>query len=175
MAILPVPSPSRAMACALTAGMLASLLAGCDSGRQPSATATAGTDIPGSTQQLEASVGDVTVYMTAIQTSTIPTEVAREHGIAQSDDLVMLRVSPRRQGSNGEIISAPIQIQATSTGLGAAPQPVPLKEVVANGLVDHVGTVQVQLPQTVTFQVTVATPGGASETLRLTGDFTTRP
>jgi len=154
--------------------MLASLISACDGSRQSTAPTTADMNSPGSTQQLEARVGDVTVYMTAIQTSTIPAEVAREHGIAQRDDLIMLRVSPRRQGSNGEIISAPVQIQATSAGLGAAPQPVALQEMVTSGLIDHVGTVEVPLPQTLTFQVTVGIPGGASETLILTGDFSKR-
>jgi len=176
MAIRSATSHFRAIACALAAGTLASLLTACDSNRQSSAPATAGTDMPpGSAQQLEASVGDVTVYMNAIQTSSIPAEVAREHGIAQRDDLIMLRVSPRRPGSNGEIISAPVQVQATATKLGAAPQPLPLQQEVANGLVDYVGTVEVQLPESVSFQVTVATPGGASETLSLTGDFKKRP
>lgn len=174
MARLPVANCSRALACALAGGMLISLLAACDGSRQSTA-ATARTNAPGSTQQLEARVGDLTVYVTAIQTSTIPAAVAREHGIVQRDDLVMLRVSPRRQDGNGEIISAPVQIQATATELGAASKPLPLQQMVANGLVDHVGTVEVQLPQTVSFQVTVATPGGASETLSLTGDFSKRP
>ncbi len=173
MILLPAPPHSRALACALAAGVLTSLLVACDGSRQN--TATAGSSATGSTQQLEASVGDVTIYMTAIQTSTIPAEVAREHGIVPRDDLVMLRVSPRRRGGNGEIVSSPAQIQATSAQLGAAPQPLLLQQVVSNGLVDYVGTVEVQLPETVSFQVTVATPGGASETLSLTGDFSKRP
>lgn len=158
-------------ACLLTC-LTACLLTACDGSGQSSATA--GTDIPGSTRQLEASVGDVTVYITAIQTSSIPAQVAREHGIVQRDGLVMLRVSPRRQGSNREIVSAPVEVQATATTLGAAPQNLPLKQMATNGLVDYVGTVEVQLPQTVSFDVSVATPSGARETLSVTGDFSTR-
>jgi hypothetical protein len=171
MAILSAPSHFRAIARALAAGTLASLLTACDGNSQSTATATAGSDTAGSPQQLEASVGEVTVYMSAIQTSSIPAEVAREHGIAQRDDLIMLRVSPRRRGSNEQILSAPVEVQATATKLGAAPLPLSLQQVVTNGLVDHVGTLEVQLPETVSFQVTVATPGGASETLSLTGNF----
>jgi len=176
MAFLSAASHARTIACALAAGALASMLTACDGNRQSSAPNAAGTGMPpGSAQQLEASIGDVTVYMNAIQTSAIPAEVALEHGIAQRDDLVMLRVSPRRRGSNGEIESAPVQVQATATILGTAPQPLPLKQEVANGLVDHVGTIEVRLPETVSFQVTVVTPGGASKTLSLTGTFKTRP
>lgn len=170
MAIFSTPYRFRMITRVLAAGALGSMLTACDANRHSSST-----DMPGSTQQLEAKVGDVSVYMTAIQTSSIPAEVAREHGIPQRDDLIMLRISPRRQKENGEIVSAPMEVQATATTLVGSLQPLPLRQVMANGLVDHIGTIEVQLPETVSFKATLAAPDGASETLSLTGKFSKRP
>ncbi|MFP7722801.1 DUF4426 domain-containing protein [Lysobacter sp. A3-1-A15] len=128
---------------------------------------------PGSASQVTAQVGEASVTAVAIQTSQMPAEVAAEHGIEQRDDLVMLRVSPR-QGEMGSLSTAPMQVRATMTGLRGTPRDIVLEERRVAGLVDHVGTVEVTLPDTLRFDVTVVSPQGQSGTLEFSREFRTR-
>lgn len=148
----------------LSASLLATVLTAC--GGEPAATPA----VPGSAQQVEARVGDATVYAVALQTSQIPETVAREHGIERREDRVMLRVSAR-QGEGDGTRSAPVRVQATVTGLNGQTRALELREASANGLVDHVATVEVDLPDTLRFDIRVSTADGASGTLKLTRDF----
>lgn len=157
---------------ALATGLIVASLAACGNGQPAAATGPAAA-VPGSAQQVEAQVGTATVYATAMQTSSIPAEVAREHGIERRDDLVMLRVSAR-QGDAGTTTTAPVQVRGTVTGLRGQVQPLAFKEAMANGLVDHVATFPVELPDTLRFELQVVTPDGARETLQLTREFQTR-
>lgn len=158
-------------------------LAGCsggggDTGRQPSdaVTGTANpisqspggaAQMPGSSQQVETRIGDTTVYAVAMPTTAIPAPVAAEHGIERRPDVVMLRISGRR-GEAGNVVSAPLKVQATSTDLRGQVQTVELKEAMAAGLVDYVGTVEADIPDTLRFDIRVTTPDGATQTMQLT-------
>ena len=161
----------------LLGAALIATLGACGGGPADGETVTAtpaGAPTPGSAQQIEARVGDATINIVAMQTASIPAEVAREHGIVRSEDLVMLMVSPR-QGSLGNLSSAPMQVAATVTDLRGQQQALEMKQVVNNGLIDYVGTVQTQLPDTLRFEVQVATPEGVRETLQLTREFQPGP
>jgi len=122
---------------------------------------------------VERRLGNATVYATAVQTSSIPAAVAREYGIERSDTLVQLRISPRQDSATGPV-SAPMRVQATVTDLRGQSQAMTLREVSANGLVDHVGEVQVQLPEALRFDVRLTTPEGVTETLQFTREFHAR-
>lgn len=160
----------------LAAMTLAAALAACGGGGSATGGAAgpaanpAGGPAPGSAQQVEARVGTATVHAVAMQTSTIPESVAREHGIERRDGLVMLMVSPRR-GPAGSVESVPMTVRATATGMQGRVQPMEMREVRPNGLLDYVGTVPVEMPDTVRFEIQVTSPEGARETLRLTRDF----
>jgi hypothetical protein len=153
-------------------------MAGCGGGGEsPSAGAGAAgpisptpgqsVQVPGSSQQVETRIGETTVYAVAMPTAAIPTEVAAEHGIERRPDLVMLRISGRR-GDVGNLVSVPLKVQATSTDLRGQQQTLELKEVLANGLVDYVGTVDADIPDTLRFDIRVTTPEGATEAMQLT-------
>lgn len=157
---------------AVLAAALAFSLTGCGGSGAPAGTQaeTAGAAVPGSAQQVEARVGTATVRAVVMQTSNIPESVAREHGIERSENAIMLRVSPRT-GPEGAEVSAPVKVSATVTGLRGVPQTLEMKTVDVGGLVDHVGTVRADLPDTLRFDVRVVSPQGQSETLRITRDF----
>lgn len=129
--------------------------------------------VPGSASQVASDVGDASVIAVAIQTSQLNDEVAAEYGIERRDDLVMLRVSPR-QGEPGAIATAPAQVQATVTDLRGNTRDIELEPRTVAGLVDHVGTLTVSLPDTLRFNISVVTPQGATETLELSREFRSR-
>ena len=129
--------------------------------------------VPGSASQVAADVGDASVIAVAIQTSQLNDAVAAEYGIEQRDDLVMLRVSPRL-GESGTITTAPAQVRATVTDLRGHTRELELEPRTVAGLVDHVGTLTVSLPDTLRFNISVVTPQGATETLELSREFQSR-
>ncbi len=149
------------------------LLVACSGEDQAASPAAVPITVPGSASQVETDVGDASVTAVAIQTSQIHAGVAAEHGIEQRDDLVMLRVSPR-QGEIGSISSAPTEVSATVTDLRGATRALELDERMVAGLVDHVGTVQVTLPETLRFNVTAVSQSGETETLEFSREFRAR-
>lgn len=153
--------------------LLAATLAACGGGSGPAVMPGRALSTPGGAQQVETRVGDTTVYAVVMQTSTISSEVAREHGIDRRDDLVMLRVSGRR-GAGVDITSVPLQVRATVTDLRGQTLTLELTQATANGLVDYVGTVQTAVPDTLRFDIRVTTPAGASETVALTREIQAR-
>lgn len=162
-----IETPLRLLACGAIA-----LLAACGGEDQASPAAVPIT-VPGSASQVETDVGDASVTAVAIQTSQLPAEVAAGQGIEQRDDLVMLRISPR-QGEIGSISTAPAEVRATVTDLRGQTRELELEERVVAGLVDHVGTVQVSLPETLRFEVTVVSRQGETETLEFSREFRSR-
>lgn len=149
--------------------LLATMVAACSGER----SAPAGAAPTGGATQVERRIGNATVYATAVQTSSIPAGVAREYGIERSDTVVQLRISPRQDSASG-LVSAPMRVQATATDLRGQSQALAMREVSANGLVDHVGAVDIQLPEAVRFDVRITTPEGVTETLRFTREFHAR-
>jgi len=161
-------TPVRLLACGAFV-----LLAACSGDDQAASPAAVPITVPGSASQVETGVGDASVIAVAIQTSQIPAGVAAEYGIEQRDDLVMLRVSPR-QGEIGSISTAPTEVRATVTDLRGETRSLELEERVVAGLVDHVGTVQVTLPETLRFNVTAVSQQGETETLEFSREFRAR-
>ena len=159
-------APVRLLVCGVFA-----LLAAC-SGEDRAGNAVPAA-VPGSASQVEAAVGDASVTAVAIQTSQLHDAVAAEHGIEQRDDLVMLRVSPRL-GEPGTITTAPAQVRATVTDLRGHTRELELEQRTIAGLVDHVGTLQVSLPETLRFNISVVKQEGTTETLELTREFQSR-
>ncbi len=158
------PMPLRLAACAALV-----LLASC-SGEERTASPAA---VPGSASQVTTDLGGASVTAVAIQTSQIPATVASGYGIEQRDDLVMLRVSPRK-GEIGTIATAPMEVRATVTDLRGETRAMVLEERIVADLVDHVGTVEVTLPANLRFDVVLVAPGGKTETLEFSREFRAR-
>jgi hypothetical protein len=164
------------------------MLAGCGMGEVPSdpkavnagpadpmsPTPMGAAQVPGSSQQVETRIGDTTVYAVAMPTVAVPAEVAREHGIERREDLVMLRVSGRR-GEGANVTSVPLRVQATATDLRGQTTTLTMEERMTAGLLDYVGAVDTELPDTLRFDIRVTTPDGASQAMQLTRDVSPGP
>lgn len=138
------------------------LLAAC------SGTATA----PAAPQPREATlqVRDTTIRANVIPTRNLGGEMAARYGIPRGDDLVMLMVGVR-QGEDGQQVSVPARVTASTTDLRGQRGQVELRELVAGDLVDHVGTFRVSSPETLTFVVEVRREGEPPATLRFSREF----
>lgn len=141
------------------------LLSACG-GTPPATPATTAADAGEAT----ATIGEVTVRASAVQTSSLNETVARQYGIARDDSTVLLLVAIRK-GSGAEETSLPAQVTATATGLTGNPQVITLREQRTGELLDYVGTIETPLPETLRFDVTVVREDGARTTLRFNREF----
>lgn len=143
------------------------LLAGCD------AAPPAATDAPAAPREATLQVGDATVRATVMQTSTLDDAVAARYGIERGEDVVMLLVGVR-EGPEMQEVSVPAVVTATATDLRGNRHPVAMRELHAGDLVDHVGTVRVDLPETLMFDVEIRREGAAPATMQFSRDFPAR-
>lgn len=150
-------------------GVLATalLLAGCDAAPPPA------TGTPAAPREETLEVGDATVRATVAQTSSLSDAIAARYGIERGDDVVMLLVGVR-QGPEMQEVSVPASVTATATDLRGNRHDIAMRELHAGGLVDHVGTVQVDLPETLMFNVEVRREGVAPATMQFSRDFPAR-
>lgn len=157
---------------AIAALLLTTLaVSGCDR-PSPPAPVSAAANAP---QQAIARIGDVSIRASVVQTSTLGTAVASQYGIVRDDKTVLLLVAVR-QGSEALETSIPAQVTATVTDLRGRTQPIAMRELRveaqgADALVDHVGTIDIDLPDTLRFDVTVTREGGATSRLQFNREF----
>ena len=129
-----------------------------------------------STQEAIAQVGDVTIRASVLQTSTLNEGVARQYGIERSDNLAMLLVSVRR-GPEGQETSLPAQVLAKSSDLRGRAQVVEMRELRSGGpdpataLLDYIGTVEIDAPDTLRFDVRVTREDGSTSSMQFTREF----
>lgn len=151
--------------------LLAALLLAAGCSREAPVTASTSAS-SGASQQAEARLGDAVVHASVVQTSTLDAAIAQRYGLERSDRLAMLLVSVRRaDGADGPVPD--VRVEASAGPTGAAPQPVSLRELRVDGLVDRVGTVAIAPPETLQFELTLRY-GGATSTMRFTRDFFAR-
>lgn len=151
-------------------------LVGMGCSREPSARIAEAT-APGS-QEATLNIGDVTIRASAIQTSTLGEAVAAQYGIPRDPGTVMLLVAVRR-GSEGQEISLPAKVTATATDLRGQQQSIDMRELRSGAagapaeqqLLDYVGTVRAQVPDTLRFNVEVTREGSAPATLQFSREF----
>jgi hypothetical protein len=157
---------------------VATVLALCACAREAPAPTPADTSAPataGGSQEAVSQAGDATVRASAVQTSTLPPQVAAEYGIARDERSVLLLVAVRR-GPAGQEAALPARITATVTDLRGRRQAITMREMKTKGpgtevLLDYIGTVEVSPPDTLRFDLTVALEGGATSTMQFTRDF----
>lgn len=149
------------------------LLAGCG-GNAPTPVASA----PAAQEEAIMRVGDVTIRATALQTSTLPAEVATRYGIARDDRTIMLLVGVR-QGSDAQEIALPATVTATATNLSGQRQQIVMRELRSDdasagpgqALLDYIGTVETSLPDTLRFDVDIVREGGVRSTMQFSREF----
>jgi len=142
------------------------LLSAC-SGETPTAAPSATAAGSG---EATATVGDVSIHASALQTATLNDAVAQQYGIVRDDKTVMLLVAVRKGSGAGET-SLPARITASAAGLSGGKQDIAMRELRSGDLLDYIGTVETTLPETLRFDVTVLREDGASSTLRFNREF----
>jgi hypothetical protein len=115
-------------------------------------------------------IGDVSIHASVVQTSTLAEGVARDYGITRDERRVLLLVAVR-QGPEAEAIALPAQVVATVTDLRGRRQDIAMRELRSGDLLDYVGTVEIDLPDTLRFDVAVTRAGGATSTLQFNREF----
>lgn len=115
-------------------------------------------------------IGDVTIRASVVQTSTLPEAVAMQYGIERSDRLALLLVAVR-QGPEAQETALPATITATAIDLRGRRQEIPMRELRTGDLLDYVGTAEIDLPDTVRFELTIVREGGARSTMQFSREF----
>ena len=115
-------------------------------------------------------IGDVGIHASVVQTSTLAESVARAYGIARDEHRVLLLVAVR-QGPDAQAIALPAQVVATVTDLRGRRQEIKMRELRSGDLLDYVGTVEIELPDTLRFEVAVTRTGGATSTMQFNREF----
>lgn len=125
-------------------------------------------------QEALAQVGDVRVRATAVPTRTLGEAVARQYGITRTDDTVMLLVSVRKGANDATAVSLPARVTATAIDLRGNRQAIAMRELRSgegpDALVDAVGIADVDVPDTLRFELDVAYAGGSAQ-LAFARDF----
>ena len=76
-------------------------------------------------QQYE-QVGDYQIHYSAVNTSFLPEEVAREHGIQRSQVMALLNVSVLEEREDGTTRALPVSVNGTVGGLASSDERTPL-------------------------------------------------
>jgi hypothetical protein len=143
-------------------------LAGCG-GSNTTPPAVPAASAPASSEAVTR-IGDVSIHASVVQTSVLAESVAREYGITRDPHRVLLLVAVRR-GPDAEAIGLPAQVVATVTDLRGRRQDIVMRELRSGDLLDYIGTVEVDLPDTLRFDVAVTRAGGATSTLQFNREF----
>ena len=152
--------------CAAVLLCAAALLAGCSS--EPASRSS--TAVPHE-EVLQA--GDTTIRATVMQTAALGGAVAAQYGIERDEGTVMLLVGVRK-GPPAQEASVPVAVTATATDLRGNRHTIPMRELHAGDLVDHVGTVQVDLPETLAFDLDIRREGAPPARMQFSRDFSAR-
>jgi len=142
------------------------LLAGCNGEPAPRGHAA----VP---QEEILQAGSTTIRATVMQTATLSEAVAAQYGIEREEGTVMLLVGVR-EGPPAQAVSVPAAVSATATDLRGNRHEVAMRELHAGGLVDHVGTLRVDLPDTLAFDVEIRREGAPPARMQFSRDFDRR-
>src|SRR5690606_38845238 len=140
------------------------LLAACDAAPPPSANPAA------APQEAILQSGATTVRATVMQPSSLGGAVAVQYGIERGDEIVMLPVGVRR-GPPVQAVSGPVTAAATATDPLGNRHSIPMRELLAGDLVDHVGTLRVDPPETLSFELDIRRDGAAPMRMQFNRDI----
>jgi len=143
-------------------------LAACGGSNAPAPAKPAASSI--ASPQAVTRIGDVSIHASVVQTSTLAESVARAYGIARDEHRVLLLVAVR-QGPDAQAVALPAQVLATVTDLRGRRQDITLRELRTGDLLDYIGTVEIELPDTLRFDVVVTRTGGATSTIQFNREF----
>lgn len=142
------------------------LLAGCNGEPAPRGNAA----VP---QEEILQAGGTTIRATVMQTATLSEAVAAQYGIERDEGTVMLLIGVR-EGTPAQEVSVPAAVSATATDLRGNRHEVAMRELHAGDLVDHVGTLPVDLPETLAFDIEIRREGAPPARMQFSRDFVRR-
>ncbi|HMB57007.1 MAG TPA: DUF4426 domain-containing protein [Arenimonas sp.] len=108
--------------------------------------------------------GDITVHYSAIPTTTLTPDVARQYGITRSASRALINIAVRK-GKLGSDVAVPSKVSATVTNLNGQRQSLVLREVKEGDAVYYLGETRIDGHETLSFEIEV-TPTGRSEPIR---------
>lgn len=110
------------------------------------------------------SSGDITVHYSAIPTTRLAPEVARQYGITRSSSRALVNIAVR-QGKPGADKALPSKVSAWVTNLNGQRQALSLREVRDGEAVYYLGETRINGHETLAFEIDVLPPG-AKEPIR---------
>lgn len=151
----------------LVLSLMCAVLAACGGSAPPTPSSSSSNAV---SQEAVSKIGDVTVRASAIPTSTLGEQVARQYGITRANNSVMLLIGVR-QGSDAQETALPARITAVATDLRGRRHDIEMRELRSGDLLDYIGTIEISPPDTVRFDVTVVREGGATSQMQFSRDF----
>lgn len=145
---------------------LTAALAACGSGDAPKRVQP----VAEAAQEATVTIGGTTVRANVLRTSTLNEQVAKSYGITRDENRLLLLVAARR-GPEGADSAPPATVTATVSRLAGTPEPLALREQRVGDLVDHVATLEIRPPETLSFDVVVTPEGGSAINLRFVREF----
>ena len=145
--------------------LAAALLAACGGAGMPAAGAGQG---DGGSETLRRD--DLALRVQAMQTGHLPEAVARAYGVQRSRRDVLLLVA-LREGEDAVAISPRAEVSASSRDLLGRSRTIELRELQSGDLTDHVGSLRITPPETLSFEVRVQPEHGEPLHLQFTRDF----
>ena len=120
----------------------------------------------------EARAGDLRILASAVNTMSLPEQVAKGYGIARGEQTWLLMVSVRQDPKDpaaGDGKAWPAQVQARARDLQGRTIDIPMREQrTAADYVDNLGTFSIAPPDTLQFTVQVTPAGAPTRTLTFT-------
>ena len=162
-----IPNQARPAVALVLISMLA--LAACAESNAP-APAKPATSAGAASPEAVTRIGDISIHASVVQTSTLAESVARAYGIVRDENRVLLLVAVR-QGPDAQAIALPAQVVATVTDLRGRRQDIQMRELRSGDLLDYIGTIEIELPDTLRFDVVVTRTGGATSTIQFNREF----
>ena len=161
-----IPTPRSVTSRLLVPACAAVLLAACGSGAPEPTVSAPIAERDDTTLR----IGDTTARASVLQTSRLEPSVAERYGIERDDAMVMLLVGVR-QGESAAERSLPARVEASVTDLRGRRQAIAMRELQAGELLDYIGTVRVDLPDTLRFEVRITPEGREAATMQFNREF----
>ena len=112
------------------------------------------------------SAGDITVHYSAVPTTSLSPDVARQYGITRSSSRALINVAVRK-GKPGADTALPSQVTVSATNLGGQRQALQMREMKEGGAIYYLGEARVSGHETLNFEVEVRVVG-RTEPIRAT-------
>ena len=116
----------------------------------------------------ELRAGDRVLRASLVPAGAVGAAMARDYGIDREADGMVLVIGLRTGAAE---TSLPARVEARASDLLGRGQPIALREVRSNGYIDYVGTLRVEPPETLRFDIEAEAAGAPPIALRFSRDI----